>query len=117
MSVPRPSCQIGSERLLRAGVLALVCTLGGAVDLLNNSFAQWAARMASFPEEEEHQTAKDRGTAVAIAQPARKGGLRPAVAARLDTHIPIRSAAPPSAVPHVPAAHRALTGAGIFQHC
>ena len=112
----RPSSDSGPQRLLRVGVLAMVCALGGAVDLVNNSFAQWVARMASFPEE-EHQTAKDRDTGVAAAQPARKGGLRPVVASGQDTHVPIRSATVPAAVPHVPATHRSLTGAGIFQHC
>jgi hypothetical protein len=118
MSVLRPSCEIGTGRLLRAGVLVLVCALGGAVDVLNNSFAQWLARVASFPEEEEQHTAKDRGALVAAAHPARKGGLRPAVAvAHNPSHVHARSAASPAAVPHARSAHRSLTGAGIFQHC
>src|SRR4051795_3520617 len=63
-------------RPLRAGVLVLVCALGGAVDVLNNSFASLVARMASFPEEEEHGT-KDRTALIAAAQPPRKGSVRP----------------------------------------
>jgi hypothetical protein len=117
MSVLRPSYEIGTCRLLRMGVLVLVCTLGGAVDVLNNSFAQWLARVASFPEE-EHYTAKDRSVLVAEAQPARKGGLRPTVAAaHYQSHVPSRSSATAAAVPHVRSAHQPLTGAGIFQHC
>jgi len=118
MSVLRPSCEIGTCRLLRAGVLVLVCALGGAVDVLNNSFAQWLARVASFPEEEEHHTAKDRGALVAAAQPARKGGLRPAVAVpHHQSHAHARPVSSAAAVPHARPAHRSLTGAGIFQHC
>jgi hypothetical protein len=117
MSVLRPSCEIGTCRLLQAGVLVLVCTLGGAVDVLNNSFALWLARVASFPEEEQH-TAKDRGALVVAVHPARKGGLRPTPAfARLPSQVPSLSAVSPAAVPHAPSAHRSLTGAGIFQHC
>jgi hypothetical protein len=115
--VIRPSCEIGTCGPLRVGVLVLVCTLGGAVDVLNNSFAQWLARVASFPEEEQH-TAKDRSALVAAAQPARKGGLRPTVAvAHHQSHFPSRSAAPAAAASHVRSAHQPLTGAGIFQHC
>ena len=113
----RPSCEIGTCGPLRVGVLVLVCTLGGAVDVLNNSFAQWLARVASFPEEEQH-TAKDRSALVAAAQPARKGGLRPTVPAAHDqSRCPARPAVPAAAGLHVGSAHQPLTGAGIFQHC
>src|SRR3954466_8718221 len=102
MSVLRPSCEIGTWRLLRVGTLVLVCALGGAVDVLNNSFAQWLARVASFPEEEEHHTAKDRGALVAAALPSRRGGLRPTVAAAHHSHLASRPLAVPVAAPHAP---------------
>jgi hypothetical protein len=100
------------------GVLVLVCALGGGVDLLSNSVAQWAARMASFPEEEEQQTAKDRSSLVAAGQPSRKGGLRPTIAApRHASPIFVSSAGTPAARTHAQSVHRSLTGAGIFQRC
>jgi hypothetical protein len=99
------------------GVVVLVCALGGAVDVLNNSFALWLARTASFPEE-EHQPAKDRGALVVAAQPARKGGLRPTVAvAHHDTPTSSAPFAVVGVAPRARSAHQALTGAGIFQHC
>src|SRR5688572_1960644 len=76
MNVLRPTTDTTVQYVLRAGVLVLVCALGGAYDVLNNSFAMMAARVASFPEEEEH-VAKDRAALVAAAQPARKGSIRP----------------------------------------
>jgi len=105
-------------RPLRVGALVLVCTLGGGVDLLNNSFGQWLTRMASFPEEEEHPTAKDRGSAVVAAQPSRKGGLRPTSAAGRH-HPPLFASTDgsPAARTHVAPVRQSLTGAGIFQRC
>jgi hypothetical protein len=117
MPVLCPTADTPLQRLLRAVVLVSVFTLGGALDVLNNSFAQMVARMASFPEEEEHQAAKDRGTGIAAVQPARKGGLRPMVATHGEVYLPIRSIAARPAILHAPATHQSLTGAGIFQHC
>jgi hypothetical protein len=117
MSVLCPITDARSQRLLRAGVLVLICTLGGAIDVLNNSVALLAARIASFPEEEEHHAAKDRGSLIAAAQPARTGGLRPAAPTQGDARVATRPAAAQADVPGMPAHHRTLTGAGIFQHC
>lgn len=117
MPLPCPIADPRSQRLLRAGVLVLVCTLGGAIDVLNNSVALLAARMASFPEEEEHHAAKDRGCLVAAAQPARKGGLRPAMLAHGDARVATRPPGSAAALPGTPGLHLTLTGAGIFQHC
>jgi hypothetical protein len=104
-------------RLLRACALVLVCALGGGLDLLTNSFATIAARMASFPEEEEHGS-KDRSSLIATIQPSRKGGIRPSAppADRVDRHAESRLANLAQA-PSTLSSHRPLTGAGIFQHC
>src|SRR5262245_23472702 len=115
MTVLDPTTGGRGQCLLRAGTLLLVCALGGAYDVLNNSFAMMAARMASFPEEEEHVT-KDRTALVSAAQPSRRGTLRPA-GAKTD---PVSQGHHSSAVPASAAtsqAHRSLTGAGIFQRC
>jgi hypothetical protein len=115
MTVLDPTTRGRRQRLLQAGAILLVCALGGAYDVLNNSFAMMAARMASFPEEEEH-AAKDRTALVTAAQPSRKGILRPAG----NKGEPVSRAHHPSPVAASAAtsqAHRSLTGAGIFQHC
>lgn len=105
------------HRLLRGVLLLVVCGLCGTFDILNNNFARWVARVASFPEEEEHH-AKDRSALVAAAQPARRGGLRPR--AHVGDAAGERRAAAfrsqPSLAPTSPGGP-VLTGAGIFQHC
>ena len=112
----RPRSDAPGQRLLRAGVLVLVCALGGAYDVLNNSFALMSARAASFPEEEEHAS-KDRAALVAAAQPSRKGAIRPAtppgerVSRRHGDGLTNHCTVPSSP------ARRSLTGAGIFQRC
>ena len=115
MTVLRPTSDAPGQRLLRAGVLVLVCVLGGAYDVLNNSFALMVARAASFPEEEEHAS-KDRA-ALTAAQPSRKGTIRPHGPA-VD-RVAACPATPSASSPILPtfSAHRTLTGAGIFQHC
>jgi hypothetical protein len=116
MTVLQPDSGTRGQVLLRAGALLLVCALGGAYDVLNNSFALMAARMASFPEEEEHVT-KDRTALVAAAQPSRKGAIRPATSP--GERVTRRHGDGPahhSTIPTSPA-RRSLTGAGIFQHC
>ena len=112
----RPTSDAPGQRLLRAGVLVLICALGGAYDVLNNSFALMSARAASFPEEEEHAS-KDRAALVAAAQPSRKGALRPTTppGERVSRHhgdgLTNLCTVPNSQ------ARRSLSGAGIFQRC
>jgi hypothetical protein len=114
--VLRPTSGRRGQFLLRTGALVLVCALGGAYDVLNNSFALMAARMASFPEEEEH-AAKDRTALVAAVQPCRKGGIRPATSpGERVTRGHAHSSSAVATIPSSPA-HRSLVGAGIFQHC
>ena len=115
MTQLRPTTGTRGRHLLRAGVLLLVCALGGAYDVLNNSFAMMAARLASFPEEEEHVT-KDRAALVAAAHPSRKGTIRP-VSPKADRHR--GRSGEFAAAPSSPTSrgHRCLTGAGIFQLC
>jgi len=114
--VVRPTSDRRGQFLLRAGALILVCALGGAYDVLNNSFALMAARMASFPEEEE-PAAKDRAALVAAVQASRKGSIRPATPP--GERVPCGHAHGPSTLATLPnsPAHRSLVGAGIFQHC
>ena len=113
----RPTADTVWHRLLRGVLLLVVCGLCGTFDILNNNFARWVARVASFPEEEEHH-AKNHSTLVAACQPARRGGLRPrapvgdaAAERRAATfRTDLRFARTSSTGP-------VLTGAGIFQHC
>jgi hypothetical protein len=113
----RPSAETVGQRLLTGALLLIVCGLCGTFDILNNNFARWVARVAAFPEEEEHH-AKDRSALVAAAQPSRRGTLRPpsrpgpaAQRSHLTRHAePFTRSGTPVNAP-------VLTGAGIFQHC
>ena len=115
MTLLRPSADNRFSPVLRAGVLLLVCALGGACNFLNTSFAVLAARANALPEEEEH-TSKDRAALVAAAQPSRKGTIRPR---ELSPPRPTRPAAGlgSASLPATAPAHRTLTGAGIYQLC
>lgn len=117
MSLPTHLFGGRRPRLLRAGVLVLVCALGGGVDVLSSSFATLAARMASFPEEEEHGS-KDRSSLIATFQLSRKGTNRPSTHP-VDSVVSHRDGgfAQLSRITRTSAVHRTLTGAGIFQNC
>jgi hypothetical protein len=113
----RPTADTVWQRMLRGTLLLVVFGLCGTFDILNNNFSRWVARVASFPEEEEHH-AKDRSTLVAAAQPSRRGTLRPPSRTGAAGH---RARLTRRAVPFtrsgVPAAPLVLTGSGIFQRC
>ena len=113
----RPSADTVGQRLLTGALLLIVCGLCGTFDILNNNFARWVARVAAFPEEEEHH-AKDRSALVAAAQPSRRGTLRPPSRPGADAQRlhPARHA-DQFTRSGVPARTTVLTGAGIFQLC
>ena len=104
-------------RIARVVVLLLVCALGGAFNVLNTNFSQWASRLASFPEEEETH-AKDRSALVSAGQPSRRGSWRP--------NKPHQGAESKCCHRHADALlyslavtdpKQTLLGAGIFQLC
>lgn len=111
----RPAAGPTWQYLLRAGLLVLVCALGGACSFLSMSFAALAARTSAFPEDEDHSN-KDRAALVAAAQASRKGMLRPN-GPRAPRPTRTWHGLGPSPIPATSVAHRSLTGAGIYQRC
>jgi hypothetical protein len=103
--------------LLRGALLLVVCGLCGTFDILNNNFARWVARVASFPEEEEHH-AKDRSALAAAAQPSRRGTVRPPTRSGVGRDAGRHALySRTNSQPRQFSAASPLTGAGIFQHC
>jgi len=104
-------------RCARVVVLLLVCALGGAFNVLNTNFSQWAARLASFPEEEETH-AKDRSALLSAVHPSRRACWRPnKPQPTVDSAGGRRHTTPSSQPVATTALKKSLLGAGIFQHC
>jgi hypothetical protein len=113
----QPAIATAWQRALRAGLLLLICALGGTFDALNNSVARWTARAAASPEEEE-LTGKERPVLTASAQHSRRGTARPQ--ARHGQLAPDHRLAHRTAAADrrpAPSSQPTLTGAGIFMHC
>jgi hypothetical protein len=111
----QPAIGTAWQRVLRGGLLLLVCALGGTFDALNNSVARWAARAAAFPEEEE-PTGKERPVLTASGQQSRRGTTCPEARRGLAPYQPARPAAAADRR-QAPSSPPTLTGAGIFMHC